>query len=152
MDGKILGIDQTQNKAIISSSTGERVSFNLDEWKSPITLANGMNVDYELDSSSNQAVNVFQSLAEHEKSTKIADAKAHKSKASLLVQSIIAGGIGIHKFYVGSWGWGLLYIVFCWTYIPTIISVIEAIRYITLTEQEINDRVQRLNGPFSFLW
>lgn len=37
------------------------------------------------------------------------------------------GGIGIHKFYAGRIGAGIVYILFCWTYIPAIIAFIEFI-------------------------
>ena len=37
------------------------------------------------------------------------------------------GGIGIHKFYAGKTGAGILYLIFCWSGIPVIISFIEFI-------------------------
>lgn len=37
------------------------------------------------------------------------------------------GGIGVHKFYAGKIGTGILYILFCWTFIPSIIAFIEFI-------------------------
>ncbi|MCM3744035.1 NINE protein [Sporosarcina luteola] len=44
--------------------------------------------------------------------------------------AIFLGGLGIHKFYLGKWGWGILYILFCWTYIPSLIGLIEGIIYL----------------------
>lgn len=38
---------------------------------------------------------------------------------------LFLGGLGIHKFYAGKWVQGLLYVVFCWTWIPVIISLID---------------------------
>lgn len=40
--------------------------------------------------------------------------------------SVFLGHFGIHKFYLGETGWGILYLLFCWTGIPTILGVIEA--------------------------
>lgn len=37
------------------------------------------------------------------------------------------GGIGIHKFYAEKWVAGILYILFCWTCIPAVISFVEFI-------------------------
>lgn len=37
------------------------------------------------------------------------------------------GGIGIHKFYAGKTGVGIVYILFCWTGIPMFIAFIEFI-------------------------
>lgn len=41
------------------------------------------------------------------------------------------GGLGIHKFYAGKIGMGILYILFCWTTIPGIIGLIEGIIAVT---------------------
>lgn len=37
------------------------------------------------------------------------------------------GGIGVHKFYAGKIGTGILFILFCWTFIPSFIAFIELI-------------------------
>ena len=38
---------------------------------------------------------------------------------------------GVHKFYSGKIGMGILYIVFCWTLIPSFVAFIEMIIAIT---------------------
>lgn len=37
------------------------------------------------------------------------------------------GSIGVHKFYAGKIAAGVLYLLFCWTFIPAIIAFIEFI-------------------------
>ena len=37
------------------------------------------------------------------------------------------GGIGAHKFYAHKTGSGILYLLFCWTFIPALIAFIEFI-------------------------
>ncbi len=53
-----------------------------------------------------------------------------KKPVNKLVYCLLAlfvGGFGIHKFYAGKVGMGILYIIFCWTGIPAVIAFIEFI-------------------------
>ncbi|MBP1943282.1 TM2 domain-containing membrane protein YozV [Bacillus luteolus] len=58
-----------------------------------------------------------------------------KSRVTAGVLAILLGGIGIHKFYLGKSGLGILYLVFCWTYIPAIIGLIEGIAYLLSNDE-----------------
>ncbi len=53
-----------------------------------------------------------------------------KSKVAAGILGILLGGIGVHKFYMGKIGMGILYLCFCWTGIPAIIGFIEGIVYL----------------------
>lgn len=57
----------------------------------------------------------------------------NKMTAGLL--AIFLGGLGIHKFYLGQNGLGILYIVFCWTFIPVIVGFVEGVIYLTMTDE-----------------
>ncbi len=50
-----------------------------------------------------------------------------KSKVAAGILAILLGGIGVHKFYLGQTGRGVLYLLFCWTFLPAIWSFIEGI-------------------------
>lgn len=41
--------------------------------------------------------------------------------------AIFLGFIGVHKFYAGKIGMGVVYLLFCWTFIPGIIGFVEGI-------------------------
>lgn len=58
-----------------------------------------------------------------------------KSKVLAVVLALFLGGIGIHKFYLGRIGFGILYLLFCWTFIPAIIAFIEAIVYVAMSDE-----------------
>jgi len=51
---------------------------------------------------------------------------------------LFLGGFGIHKFYLGRIGWGIVYLLFCWTAIPFILGVIEGILLLVMSEQDFN--------------
>ena len=78
--------------------------------------------------------------------------KAEKIKLATTLLALFLGGIGIHKFYMGSWGWGLVYLAAFWTWIPALLALAEAIRYFTLSEEDFQAKAAQLNGSFSFLW
>ena len=59
-----------------------------------------------------------------------------KSKTAAGVLGIFLGGLGVHKFYLGKVGMGVLYLLFCWTYIPAVVGFIEGIIY--LTQKDVN--------------
>ena len=50
--------------------------------------------------------------------------------------AILMGSCGLHKFYGGKVGQGILYILFSWTFIPLIISIIEGIIALQALEDE----------------
>ena len=41
----------------------------------------------------------------------------------------------MHKFYVGQPVWGIFYLLFCWTFIPSVIGFIEGIIYLTMSDE-----------------
>ena len=49
-----------------------------------------------------------------------------KNPTTAVLLALFLGGLGIHKFYLGQTGLGILYLIFCWTYIPSFIGFIEA--------------------------
>lgn len=67
-----------------------------------------------------------------------------KSRIVAALFALFLGGLGIHKFYYGSWGWGVLYLGFflitCgWGGIITsILALIEAILFLVMSDEEFN--------------
>ncbi len=59
----------------------------------------------------------------------------NKSRTTATVLAFLLGGIGAHKFYLGRVGTGILYLLFCWTFIPAFISFVEFIIYLTMTDE-----------------
>ncbi len=68
------------------------------------------------------------------------------SKVALLLITFFLGGIGGHKFYQKKYLIGILYMVFFWTYIPGIVSLIEFIIYACKDEAELKRRYPQASG------
>lgn len=58
-----------------------------------------------------------------------------RSKLAAGLFAIFLGGLGVHKFYLGRVGQGIVYLVLCWTFIPAIIGFIEGIVYLTMSDE-----------------
>lgn len=66
---------------------------------------------------------------------------SEKSRIAAGVFALVLGGLGIHKFYMGQVGMGILYLLFCWTGIPALVALIEGILYLTESDEKFNSRL-----------
>lgn len=67
-------------------------------------------------------------------------ARPAKSRMAAILLALFLGGIGMHKFYLGRPGQGLLYLIFCWTFIPSVVALIEAIVYILSSDEAFHHK------------
>jgi hypothetical protein len=51
--------------------------------------------------------------------------RVRKDATTGIVLALFLGGLGAHHFYLGKVGLGVLYVFFCWTFIPAIVALIE---------------------------
>lgn len=58
-----------------------------------------------------------------------------KSRTIAVLLALFLGGIGAHKFYLGKVGIGLMYLLFCWTLIPGLVALCEAIMYLCMSNE-----------------
>ena len=63
-----------------------------------------------------------------------------KDKTTAGLLGILLGGVGAHKFYLGQTGAGIVYLLFCWTFIPGIIGLVEGIQYLTMSSGQFDAR------------
>jgi TM2 domain-containing membrane protein YozV len=61
-----------------------------------------------------------------------------KSRVVAGVLGLLIGGFGVHKFYLGKVGLGVVYILFFWTFVPAIIGFIEGIIYLVQSDEEFS--------------
>ena len=59
-----------------------------------------------------------------------------RNRVTAALLALLLGGLGAHKFYLGSIFLGLLYLLFFWTAIPAVIGLIEGVYYLTLSDEE----------------
>lgn len=58
-----------------------------------------------------------------------------KSRIAAALLAFFLGGFGVHKFYLGKIGQGFLYLLFCWTFIPSVVAFVEFIIYLCMSDE-----------------
>jgi len=48
-----------------------------------------------------------------------------KDKTTGVLLALLLGGVGAHHFYLGKNGLGIVYALFCWTFVPAILALVE---------------------------
>ncbi|MEG3849934.1 NINE protein [Microcoleus sp. herbarium19] len=58
-----------------------------------------------------------------------------KDKTAAVVLAFVLGGFGVHKFYLGNNLAGILYLLFSWTLIPSLIAFFDFLGLLLMSEQ-----------------
>jgi TM2 domain-containing membrane protein YozV len=141
MKGQILDFAVQTNSGTITGADGGRYYFAGAEWKGAGTPMRGMTVDFEA-AEGNQARGVYPAVG-----TGAVAGSKNKVAAGLL--AIFLGWLGIHKFYLGFVGPGLVYLLIntigfaiTWLllFIPNLIlgvmAFVEGIIYLVKSDEE----------------
>lgn len=73
------------------------------------------------------------------RNTVLAEEKRKSKKtATILAFPLFGGGLGFHKFYLGKQGFW--YFLFCYTLIPSIISLFEFVSYLSMSEEKFDTK------------
>lgn len=67
-----------------------------------------------------------------------ASASNGRNKLTAGLLAFFLGGLGIHKFYLGQNNMGIIYLLFCWTFIPAIIAFIESIQIFMMSDADFD--------------
>jgi TM2 domain-containing membrane protein YozV len=65
-----------------------------------------------------------------------------KSAAAWL--AIFLGGIGAHKFYLGQVGWGVVYLLLCWTFIPLGLGILDGIILFRMSQSDFEEKYRNV--------
>jgi TM2 domain-containing membrane protein YozV len=65
----------------------------------------------------------------------VLESRTNRNRVIAALLAIVLGGAGIHKFYLGRVGQGLLYIIFSWTFIPMVLGFIEGVSYLLSSDK-----------------
>lgn len=63
-----------------------------------------------------------------------------RSRSVAILLAILLGTFGAHKFYLHSPGQGFVYLLLCWTLIPTITGFLEGLYYLFMSDQKFQEK------------
>lgn len=74
--------------------------------------------------------------------------KQSRNPSTALILALFLGGLGAHRFYLRQWGWGAAYVLFCWTFVPVFVALVECFlirgrteKYNEQTAQQVLDKM-----------
>jgi hypothetical protein len=70
--------------------------------------------------------------------------RERKDATVAILLALFLGGLGAHHFYLGNVGIGILYAVFVWTFIPSLIALIELFTLKGRVDRRNEDAAQRI--------
>ena len=137
MRGRIIRYSFQTNTGAISGDDGVRYSFHNQDWKEETPPATNMYVDFDVrvdpSTQAHTALEIF-SVA----------TSGRKDKFAAGILALFLGSIGIHKFYLGFTGVGVLYVILAISMVGLLYtvpaSIIEGIIYISKTNEDF-DRI-----------
>src|SRR4051812_44372051 len=70
----------------------------------------------------------------------------HKSKTVGYLLALLLGGLGVHHFYYRNYVRGVLYLLFCWTYVPIFLGWIDLFFIHKWTNRENSQQQASVNN------
>lgn len=123
--GDIVEIFNTETKIIVTKKEPEKEEKkeNTTTGQSISGIPGGININLSNSQNIQPQVEQYGQPAYY-----VPESQLHVvNKVTYVVFAILLGNIGVHKFYAGYTGQGILYVLFCWTGIPWVIAVVEGI-------------------------
>ena len=145
MRGQILGVDRKTGDAQVTGEDGQRYRFRQDDWADPVGPAVGALVDFDI--ADGRAVSVYRVPgtvpAVHEAPRRRTD----RNKFVAAILAFFLGLLGIHRFYLGRIGTGIIMLVLTCTVfgmaITGIWSLVDLVRYLMMSDEEFDQRYAR---------
>ena len=70
--------------------------------------------------------------------------KQSRNPSTAFILALLLGGFGAHRFYLREWGWVIIYLLFCWTFIPLTVGWAECFSIRERTEDYNREAEQQI--------
>ena len=151
MRGQVLGVDTRTGDGIVTGDDGRRYSFKPDDWAHRGEPAIGMIVDFE--AADNRALSIFPVPGTSPPPAAAPSAHApapvydDRNKVVAALLAFFIGVLGVHRFYLGRTGTGIVMLLLSCTLVGLLLtvpwSIIDMIRYLVMSDREFAERYAR---------
>ncbi len=152
MRGQILGVDVRTGEGQLTGDDGRRYKFKPDDWAHRGEPAIGLTVDFEPEADRARSIfplpvaGVAGAVAvPHAPPPSVGRTDRNRFVAALL--AFFLGLLGAHRFYTGRTGSGIVMLVLTITVVGMLVSapwsLIDAIRYLIMSDREFAERYNR---------
>jgi len=150
MRGQVLGVDTRTGDGIVSGEDGRRYSFRPADWAARGEPAIGMEVDFETKESRALSIFPVPGASPPPALPDSAPARTDRNKYVAAILAFLLGPLGVHRFYLGRVGTGILMLILSCTVIGLFLSVpwalIDMVRYLAMPEREFAARYRPAYG------
>ena len=149
MHGQVLGVDRQTGEGQISGADGHRYTFRPDDWNDQIGPAIGALIDFDIDG--RNAKRIYRQPGTMPATMAAPPPRtAGKNKYVAAMLALVFGILGVHRFYLGRTGTGILMLVLSITIVGLFVTglwaLVDTIRYLVMPEAEFDARYNRLPG------
>jgi TM2 domain-containing membrane protein YozV len=146
MRGQVLGVDRRRGEGIVSGDDGRRYRFKPDDWAHRGEPAVGMYVDFETEA--DRALTLFPVPGTvPAPAAGAAETRSDRNKFVAAVLALLVGPLGIHRFYLGRTGTGIVMLVLSCTFVGLLVTApwafVDMIRYLMMSDREFAGRYPR---------
>lgn len=145
MRGQVLGVDRDGRQGRIAGADGQRYWFEPDDWSDRIGPAVGAEVDFE--TSNGRALRIYHvpgTVAPRPMAQTQRSHRGRKDKIAAVLFAFFLGTLGIHRFYLGRTGSGIVMLLLTCTVVGLLVTgvwaLIDAIRYLVMDNAEFHER------------
>jgi len=142
MRGQVLGVDVSTGDGQISGDDGQRYVFKPEDWNDRVGPSVGALIDFDLDG--RNARRIYR-----QPGTYVAAPAVHNER-NKIVAALLAfflGVFGVHRFYLGRIGSGVVMLILTCTVVGLLVTgiwaFIDFIRYLVMSDAEFNARYQQ---------
>ena len=149
MRGQVLGVDRVSGEGQISGEDGQRYTFKPEDWSDQKAPAVGLTVDFTTDGT--RAARIFRlpdvTKAHAPPPAPMVRPADRKNKLVAALLAFFLGTLGLHRFYLGRIGTGILMLVLTCTIVGLVVtgiwSLVDTIRYLIMSDEEFSRRYDK---------